>query len=100
MSFCSRAICMYLAQAYGKDDSLFPKDPKKQAVVNQRLQFDLGTLYAAFADQYVSVCERVQLLQDPYCEFRTIFATSPKITKNKNRVVCMTTIGIVAKARF
>jgi len=48
----SRAIIVYLVQAYGKDDSLFPKDPKKQAVVNQRLQFDLGTLYPAFADQY------------------------------------------------
>lgn len=46
---------VYLVQAYGKDDSLFPKDPKKQAVVNQRLQFDLGTLYPAFADQYVSI---------------------------------------------
>ncbi|VVC40045.1 Thioredoxin-like fold,Glutathione S-transferase, N-terminal,Glutathione S-transferase, C-terminal- [Cinara cedri] len=48
----SRAIIVYLVQVYGKDDSLFPKDPKKQAVINQRLQFDLGTLYPAFADQY------------------------------------------------
>ncbi|XP_025204059.1 glutathione S-transferase 1-1-like [Melanaphis sacchari] len=48
----SRAIIVYLVQAYGKDDSLFPKDPKKQALVNQRLQFDVSTLYPAFADQY------------------------------------------------
>ena len=54
--FCfSRAIIVYLVQAYGKDDSLFPKDPKKQAVVNQRLQFDVSTLYPAFSDQYVSI---------------------------------------------
>jgi glutathione S-transferase len=46
---------VYLAQAYGKDDSLFPKDPKKQALVNQRLQYDVSTLYPAFADQYVSI---------------------------------------------
>lgn len=45
---------MYLVQQYGKDDSLFPKDPKKQALVNQRLYFDVGTLYPTFADQYVS----------------------------------------------
>ncbi|XP_036323959.1 glutathione S-transferase 1-1-like [Rhagoletis pomonella] len=48
----SRAILVYLVEKYGKDDSLFPKDPKKQAVVNQRLYFDMGTLYKSFADYY------------------------------------------------
>lgn len=48
----SRAILIYLAQKYGKDDSLYPKDPQKQAVVNQRLYFDMGTLYTAFAEYY------------------------------------------------
>ncbi|XP_017000359.2 uncharacterized protein [Drosophila takahashii] len=48
----SRAIAVYLVEKYGKDDSLFPKDPKKQAVVNQRLYFDMGTLYDAFAKYY------------------------------------------------
>ncbi|KAH8382062.1 hypothetical protein KR009_001642, partial [Drosophila setifemur] len=48
----SRAIAIYLVEKYGKDDSLFPKDPKKQAVVNQRLQFDMGTLYDSFANYY------------------------------------------------
>lgn len=50
----SRAIITYLADQYGKNDSLFPKDPKKRALVNQRLYFDIGTLYARFADYYVS----------------------------------------------
>ncbi|XP_016954052.1 uncharacterized protein LOC108027230 [Drosophila biarmipes] len=48
----SRAIAVYLIEQYGKDDSLFPKDPKKQAVVNQRLYFDMGTLYDSFANYY------------------------------------------------
>ncbi|KAH8382061.1 hypothetical protein KR009_001643, partial [Drosophila setifemur] len=51
----SRAIAVYLVEQYGKDDSLFPKDPKKQAVVNQRLQFDMGTLNESFIKYYYPV---------------------------------------------
>jgi glutathione S-transferase len=48
----SRAIMAYLVEKYGKDDSLYPKEPKARAVVNQRLYFDMGTLYQRFADYY------------------------------------------------
>ncbi|EDW28062.1 GL27301 [Drosophila persimilis] len=48
----SRAILIYLAEKYGKDDSLYPKDPQKRAVVNQRLFFDLATLYDAISSYY------------------------------------------------
>ncbi|KAH8312039.1 hypothetical protein KR044_009074 [Drosophila immigrans] len=48
----SRAILTYLVEKYGKDDSLYPKDPQKRALVNQRLYFDLGTIYKSFADYY------------------------------------------------
>lgn len=44
----SRAILTYLVEKYGKDDSLYPKDPQKRAVINQRLYFDMGTLYQRF----------------------------------------------------
>ncbi len=52
--FCSRAIVTYLADKYGKNDSLYPKDPQKRALVLQRLFFDATTLYQRFADAYVS----------------------------------------------
>ncbi|KMZ04012.1 glutathione S transferase D1 [Drosophila simulans] len=48
----SRAIQVYLVEKYGKTDSLYPKCPKKRAVINQRLYFDMGTLYQSFANYY------------------------------------------------
>ncbi|XP_074038878.1 glutathione S-transferase 1 [Leptinotarsa decemlineata] len=51
----SRAIMTYLQEQYGKDDSLYPKDPKKRALVDQRLYFDIGTLYSRFADYYYPI---------------------------------------------
>ncbi|KAL5283276.1 GstD1.2 family protein [Megaselia abdita] len=48
----SRAIMGYLADTYGKDDSLYPKDTKKRAVVNQRLYFDIGVLYQCFSEYF------------------------------------------------
>jgi len=48
----SRAIMVYLVEKYGKTASLYPSDPKARAVVNQRLYFDMGTLYQRLADYY------------------------------------------------
>ncbi|BFF92706.1 glutathione S-transferase 1-1-like [Drosophila madeirensis] len=45
----SRAILTYLVEKYGKeDDSLYPADAQKRAVINQRLYFDMGTLFQCF----------------------------------------------------
>nr|ASK05282.1 glutathione S-transferase delta 2 [Bradysia odoriphaga] len=53
VSLCeSRSIAVYLIERYAKDDSLYPKDPLKRAIVNQRLFFDLGTLYQRLIDRY------------------------------------------------
>jgi glutathione S-transferase len=45
----------YLVNQYGKSDSLYPTDPKKRAMVDQRLYFDAGTLQPRNADYAVRV---------------------------------------------
>lgn len=51
----SRVILTYLTSAYSKDDTLYPRDVRMRALVDQRLQFDLGTLYTRLADYLVSI---------------------------------------------
>lgn len=43
----SHAINVYLLSKYAKDDSLYPKDIKKRAIIDQRLHFDSGVAFAA-----------------------------------------------------
>jgi len=51
----SRAICGYLVHKYAKDDTLYPKDPKVRALVDQRLYFDMGVFYQSFGKVYYPV---------------------------------------------
>ncbi|KAF5299886.1 hypothetical protein FQA39_LY11423 [Lamprigera yunnana] len=40
----SHAINIYLVTKYGKNDSLYPKDPQKKGIVDQRLFFNAGII--------------------------------------------------------
>lgn len=48
----------YLVSAYAKDDTLYPKDIRIRALIDQRLHFDLGTLSQRMIDYYVSIWSR------------------------------------------
>uniref|UniRef100_A0A182M0K6 glutathione transferase n=1 Tax=Anopheles culicifacies TaxID=139723 RepID=A0A182M0K6_9DIPT len=41
-----------MVSAYSKDENLYPKDFRSRAIVDQRLHFDLGTLYQRVVDYY------------------------------------------------
>lgn len=55
----SHAINAYLANKYGKNDSLYPKDPKRRAVVDQRLHFDSNILFPRGVVIVVSIISRL-----------------------------------------
>nr|AIL23541.1 glutathione S-transferase epsilon [Tenebrio molitor] len=41
----SHAIMAYLVDKYGNNDSLYPRELRKRAIINQRLHFDNGVLF-------------------------------------------------------
>lgn len=51
----SHAINAYLVNKFGKDDTLYPKDPQKRAIVDQRLHFDSGVLFPRMRDITVGI---------------------------------------------
>ncbi|XP_036143322.1 glutathione S-transferase D1 isoform X1 [Monomorium pharaonis] len=50
----SRPIMAYLVSKYARNDSLYPKDPKERAIVDQRMYFDAG-LFANLLKCYIPV---------------------------------------------
>uniref|UniRef100_A0A182JW79 glutathione transferase n=1 Tax=Anopheles christyi TaxID=43041 RepID=A0A182JW79_9DIPT len=106
----SRAILTYLCEKYGKNDGLYPKDPKKRAIVNQRLYFDMGTLYQRFSQAFYPVMmegkelnpDNVVKLEEAL-EFleifldKTPFAAGDKLTvADFSLLASITTIDVIA----
>ncbi|KMQ97936.1 glutathione s-transferase 1-1 [Lasius niger] len=61
----SRAIMSYLVDQYGENDTLYPRKPEARALIDQRLYFDLDTLYASVIDYYMPVLQKQTHTYDP-----------------------------------
>jgi len=94
----SRAIMCYLVNKYGKDDSLYPKDPQKRAVVDKMLYFDVGTYYARFADYYYVPFfsdedfspEKFKKIEDAFTVFNAFLANSEYAAGNSFTIADIT----------
>ncbi|XP_052835648.1 glutathione S-transferase D4 [Drosophila gunungcola] len=85
----SRAIAIYLVEKYGKDDSLYPKDPQKRALINQRLFFDLGTLYDSFKRYYYPFVRTGQFgTADDFKKVEAAFEFLNIFLEGQNHVAC------------
>ncbi|XP_050343100.1 glutathione S-transferase 1-like [Nymphalis io] len=56
----SHAILTYLTEKYGKDDSLYPKDLKKRALVDQKLFFDTLLFFRVRSITYSAIFEGIR----------------------------------------
>uniref|UniRef100_A0A1Q3FS93 glutathione transferase n=1 Tax=Culex tarsalis TaxID=7177 RepID=A0A1Q3FS93_CULTA len=108
----SRAMLRYLMAAYSgsEDHPLYPKDPKARAVVESRLDFDLGMLYPRIYN-YLSPlwklktegteANRVKMIEalDFLEEFlsRTRFAAGDRLTIADISMVTALTLAYVCK---
>lgn len=61
----SRAIMGYMVDQYGPDDTLYPRNPEARALVNQRLYFDYGNMFASVFGYYMTVFRKEADTYDP-----------------------------------
>ncbi|XP_069698879.1 uncharacterized protein [Periplaneta americana] len=82
----SRAILTYLADRYGKDDSLYPKDLKKRALVDQRLYFDIGTLVPSIRQYFLKQIFGRKLEADDITKLENAFELLDKFLEGEEWV--------------
>lgn len=79
----SHAICAYLVDKYGKNDKLYPKHLRLRAKCNQRLFFNVGSLFPRLRDCTVPILfrgctqEKVDAIDACYAILEVFLTTDP-----------------------
>jgi len=90
----SHAINAYLVEEYSKDDSLYPKNTYKRALVNQRLHFDSSVLFPAFKSIIMQVFsgKMKEIPQDKVAEIKEAYGYLEKFLERQQWIAgdCLT----------
>ncbi|XP_053999752.1 glutathione S-transferase D7-like [Hylaeus anthracinus] len=85
----SHAIACYLIGKYAKDDSLYPKDLQKRALIDQQLHFDCGVHFSAerrlFGETFLG--ERKTISESRRNELKEAYGFLDKFLEDKNWLV-------------
>ncbi|CAK1594046.1 unnamed protein product [Parnassius mnemosyne] len=81
----SHAISVYLLTKYTDDDSLYPIEHKKRALIDQRLHFDTGVLFVALraAVDPVAFWGESSIRPDALMKIRTAYEFTDKFLTDK-----------------
>ncbi|KAI5732969.1 hypothetical protein M8J76_006252 [Diaphorina citri] len=84
----SHAINAYLVSAYGKNDTLYPKDSKDRALIDQRLYFDAGEIFPTIKQIAVNIFSKkaTHLDEETVVKIRTIYATTEQFLKGRKYI--------------
>ncbi|XP_043643552.1 glutathione S-transferase 1-like [Drosophila teissieri] len=101
----SHAIIAYLVSKYGKTDSLYPKDLLQRAVVDQRLHFESGVIFAnalrsitkpLFTGRTTIPTERYDAIIDVYDFLETFLAGNDYVAGNQLTIADFSIISTVS----
>ncbi|KAJ8924956.1 hypothetical protein NQ315_001121 [Exocentrus adspersus] len=105
--FDSHAINTYLAGKYGKDDSLYPKDLQRRAVVDQRMYFNCGVLFPRMGAIVVSLLregaktvskDKADLLTQGYSSLETLLERSTFVAGEQLSLADFSIVATVSSA--
>lgn len=103
----SHAICAYLSEKYGKTDRLYPKDLAKRALVDSRLHFNSGCLFARQRFLYEPIiyngsselpADRVQYIQSSWDILERFLKDSPFVCGDEMTIADLCLVATTSSA--
>ncbi|KAH8272924.1 hypothetical protein KR018_010978 [Drosophila ironensis] len=102
----SHAIIAYLVNKYGQSDELYPRDPLKRALVDQRLHFETGVLFhgifkqlqrALFKENATEVPkDRLAELRDAYALMEQFLGENPYLAGGNLTIADLSVVATVS----